>query len=363
MATAPRGVSPSVQASTQSSSGDPLSPTTIILNRLRAQGVPITPENIRRAVTEMGRSSNQAGPDVSGDLRVAEVEDSAPRGQSRSSGRGNAPKGGPGVGQRGSGGSSVARQIENPPMVNLGGNPYGDEGPIPGLRDEKKTSAPPQATGGGGGGGLDLTDLIGPLAAGGAALGGAGLFNYLDRRGRSGGQTFMGNQPMDPSGRVIDVPLPGIEGPPGIGGANSALPAPDIRALPEPTPSLAAPTAAPPPTDMEAAMQRAIAPPMSPDAAVLGSSVRPYTPDPGAVIGAGQALPPGVSDADAARAAVGPGGLDQPRVAGQVGVPEVPFASNPSIRGAPMAPPSNRAGLLQALIESLSGAARFGARR
>ena len=357
MATAPRGVSPSVQASTQSSSGDPLSPTTIILNRLRAQGVPITPENIRRAVTEMGRSSNQAGPDVSGDLRVAEVEDSAPRGQSRSSGRGNAPKGGPGVGQRGSGGSSVARQIENPPMVNLGGNPYGDEGPIPGLRDEKKTSAPPQATGGGSSGGLDLTDLIGPLAAGGAALGGAGLFNYLDRRGRSGGQTFMGNQPMPPTGRVMDLNPTAIPG-----GARPAIEGPQM-ALPGPaSASGGVPPAA---TDMEAAMQRAMQPAGAPTLSSGGapdlSGVRPFV-QPADVIGAGQPLPPGISDADAARAAIGPGGMTQDRVAGQVGVPEVPLASNPAIRGQPMPEIPGRSGFFNALLDALSSAGNVASR-
>ena len=343
-------VSPSVQNSTSSSSGDPLSPTTIILNRLRSQGVPITPENIRRAVTEMGRASNQAGPDVSPDLRVGLVEDS-----------------GPSVGQRG----NVAKRVEGggrtpagrgrglpiPPVPPGGATQPMDRRDTGGSGgDQPRTSAPPSSSG------IDLTDLIGPLAAGGAALGGAKLFDYLDSRGRGGGQTFMGNSPMDPTGRVIDVPLPGISGPPGIGGANSALPTPDIRALPQPTPSLAGPAGAPPPaTDMEAAMQRAIAPPMTPDAPMLGGSVRPYTPDPGAVIGAGQSLPPGVTDADAARAAIGPGGMTQDRVAGQVGVPEVPFASNPATRGAPMEVP-NRAGLLSSIIESLVGAARGVAR-
>jgi len=201
-------------------------------------------------------------------------------------------------------------------------------------------------------------DLLGPLLGGGAAVGGAKLFDYMNRP-RPGSQTFMGNQPMDPTGRVIDVPLPGISGPPGIGGANSALPVPDITpALPPPQTQIPGPAGASGPTDMEAAMQKAIAPPEEP---MLGG-VRPMPPNPMDVINK-PGMPPGVSDVDAARAAIGPGGMDTGRVGGAVGVPEMPpLASNPATRGMPMPAPNPRAALLQSLIEAAGGLAR-GVRR
>ena len=46
--------------------GGELSPTTIILQQLKRQGVPLTADNIRRAVVANARNTNQAGPDPVG---------------------------------------------------------------------------------------------------------------------------------------------------------------------------------------------------------------------------------------------------------------------------------------------------------
>jgi len=76
-----------------------------IIKQLQAQGVPPTAANMRRAVESNARGVGQAGPDVLEGVRNDVVENSArPAARSRA--------------------ASV-----NPPNANLGGNPYGDEGP------------------------------------------------------------------------------------------------------------------------------------------------------------------------------------------------------------------------------------------
>lgn len=314
-----------------------LSPTTLILNQLKAKGVPLNAANVRRAVMENARNGNQAGPDPVGGLRSMEPISSP---------------GDPGVGGSGNvaakveggGGGGRRRGLPVPPVP-----PSGPTAPMD-RRDTSSgaptTSAPPAS----------LDDLTMPFAMG--AGGGAaayGLNRFLNRG--APGAEFVGNSPMDPTGRMIDVPLPGVTGPPGIGGANSALPVPDITpALPPPQQQIPGPAGASGPTDMEAAMQKAIAPPGA-EEPMLGG-VRPMTPNPMDVINK-PGMPPGVSDVDAARAAIGPGGMDTGRVGGAVGVPEMPpLASNPATRGMPMPAPNPRAALLQSLIEAAGGLAR-----
>lgn len=309
--------------------GEDLSPTTLILNQLRKQGVPITPDNIRRAVMANARGDGPGVQYVPGLVSDSPGVDPNNKGA----------RGGPPVGKRGSG--SVAKQIENPPSVNLGGNPYGDEGPVDLTDRSKKTSAPPAASSGDGG--FDWLNLLGlPMLGGGR-----------DSLGPRPGapQENLGNRPMGPNGRMLDVNPDMITN----AGPQAALPPPDPRMITQQM-------AEPPPTDMESAMQKAVAargavPQLGAPDAVDLSGVRPVA-NPADVIGRGQsALPPGVSDIDAARAAIGPGGIDQPRIAGNVGVPEVPFASNPAIRGAP-GPLPNRSNLIQSLIESLGASLR-----
>jgi hypothetical protein len=219
-----------------------------------------------------------------------------------------------------------------------------------------KTSAPP---------GPDINELITPFAMG--AGGGAaayGLNRYLNRNRVPGGAPdaeFVGNRPMDPTGRTIDVPMTGIEAP--GGGAQSRLPTPSVTpgAIEGPPPQLGGPGgpqsavgaqgAAPPVSDMEIAMQRAIAPGGAGEVDLSG--MRPYA-TPGDVRAPG--MPPGISDLDAARAGIGSGGLDSPRVAGQVGVPDVNLPVRPRAPMPNIANPSG--GDIAAQILRMFGGAR-----
>jgi len=303
---------------TRSIQGSPdLSPTTLILNQLKAKGVPLNAANVRRAVMENARNSNEAGPDPVAGLRNMEPIASA---------------GDPGVG----GGGNVAGKIEGGGR-KAPARPQ-SRGPTAPMdrRDTSSgaptTSAPP----------ANISDLILPFgmgAGGGAAA--YGLNRYLNSRGGGAPDAeFMGNRPMDPTGRSINVDLPGIAAP--GGGAQSRLPTPTVNpgAIEGPVPQvggLPAPEGqpgAPAPTDMETAMQRAIAPPGSSEVDLGG--VRPFV-NPGDVRGPG--LPPGITDVDAARAAIGPGGMDTGRVGGQVGVPDINLPARPRIAPPDMANP------------------------
>lgn len=229
--------------------GGELSPTTLILNHLKARGVPITPDNIRRAVIENARG-NLSGPDP-----VAGLRSDAPSQDS-----------GPGVGQRG----NVANKVEgggrgsNAP-VNLGGNPYGEDQGGPTEGGTKQTSAAPYN-------GPSASDVaLSVLLGGGPGLA-VGMRNLYNRATQG---EFVGNKPMPPTGRMTDVP---IEPQIAAGPADLGLPGPSGVAQPQPDP-VASPT--------EAAMQKALAPP---------------GPQPSDVE---TRLPPGVSEVDAARAATG----------------------------------------------------------
>jgi len=328
---------------------DALSPTTIILNRLKAQGVRITPDNIRRAVTELGRLGGQDPTETSpGGLRIGDIEDSDPAPERRSNrpapGRGR-PSPPPVTGGDRRGPAAGA----TPPMDRRegAGSPT-TSAPAPGTVDPTDPNA---------GNELDLSSLIGPTLSGLGTVGAAYGASRLMGGGGGGRQTFMGNQPMPPTGRVMDLNPTAIPG-----GARPAIEGPQM-ALPGPaSASGGVPPAA---TDMEAAMQRAMQPAGAPTLSSGGapdlSGVRPFV-QPADVIGAGQPLPPGISDADAARAAIGPGGMTQDRVAGQVGVPEVPLASNPAIRGQPMPEIPGRSGFFNALLDALSSAGNVASR-
>jgi hypothetical protein len=327
---------------------DALSPTTIILNRIRAQGKPINPDNIRRAVAEMGRSSNQAGPDVSGELRIGETEDSSPAPQRRS----NRP--------------APGRARPATPQAK-GGTPD-----VPPDRREgagsPTTSAPP--TDPNAGNELDLSSLIAPM------LGGAGLYG-ASRFMRGGspalpGQQFMGNQPMPPTGRMMDLNPTAIAGDP-----RAAIAGPPQATIAGPQVALPAPDGGPPPaTDMESAMQRALAPPGAPPelgGSVDLSGVRPLV-NPADVTGP-RPLPPGISDADAARAGMGRGGMPPGAITAPPDVvaptPDVmpvrpPGVAMPGVGGgAPTLPEmtAGRPALLQALIDAAQQAIRGGVRK
>lgn len=275
--------------------GGELSPTTIILNDLKRRGVPITPDNIRRAVIANARDPGTSGPDlgyVSDTGRQISLRNAAPETD------------GPGVGQ----GGNVAGKVEgsgrgggrNLPVPPVPPSERAQAGPVDRRDDQSSspaTSAPPTSA-------MDLTGLGAAILGGGAGLYGMG--RYLGRPMPIGGdaarpvpnftlanefgpwpapdvppgvpavagQEYAGRAPTGPNGRVVDVNPPGLPAPQG------ALPAP--------------------PTDMEVAMQKALAPASNP---MLGAPT-PET-DPYGIIRGGQSLPPGVSDVDALRAAQG----------------------------------------------------------
>jgi len=113
---------------------DEASPTTIILNRIKAQGLVPNADNIRRTVMAMRQSGETiTDPGSKDTLRLQGVDASAGRG------------GGPGVGQ---GAPSVAKTIENPTGASTSSGPQGYAGG-PNPPDEaytgggKNTSAQP----------------------------------------------------------------------------------------------------------------------------------------------------------------------------------------------------------------------------
>ena len=215
---------------------DELSPTTIILNSLRAKGLPPNAENIRRAVAQMGRQPDEAGPDPVAGLRVQRTDDN--------------------VGQ---GGGSVAGKVEGGGQSGNAGDTKAPTGPaeprnyenIGGGSDNsgsKTTSAQPSNS----------------MNLGGAIAAGAGIplaFDWLTNRG--GGLGAEATEPWNvPLRGPIDVSpdaLPGARVNPALAGPGGPqLGAPSLQ-LGGPTPQIAGPDAAQSP--MEMAMQKALAPP------------------------------------------------------------------------------------------------------
>ena len=142
---------------------------------------------------------------------------------------------------------------------------------------------------------------------------------------------FMGNRPMDPTGRTLNIDLPSIAPP--TGSASGAVPT-DPR-IGGPNIQLPGPVNAPPTTDLEGAMQRAIAGPTGP---TLGgepldlSGIRPPV-SPTDVIGR-PGLPTGVTDVDALNAGMGSGGMPQGAIA-----PPPQAAPAPTAEVMPVRPP------------------------
>jgi len=264
-------VAPSVQASTQTDGGeDQLSPTTLVLNALRKAGVPITNENIRRFVSSNARESGQSGPDLIAGLRSGPVEDS-----------------GPSVGQSGSAAKAVEGGTKKEGYLDDGtftdANRGGDQsGSKPSSTTTQSTrpegtpsnvaipsSGPPIVVDPGSG----TPGVLGPSSGGGPnwldALLPAGVAALIQGAqaipGRGDG--FVGNSPIPPTGRVMDV------NPPAIGA--DGIPTLQVTAQQPP---------APPPSPMEMSMQNAMRP-------ALGAP----GPNPAEIIGAGQQLPAGIN--------------------------------------------------------------------
>jgi len=299
---------------------DELSPTTIILNSLRAKGLPPNAENIRRAVAQMGRQPDEAGPDPVAGLRVQRTDDNVDQGGGSVAGKVE------GGGQSGNAGN--AQRLPTPPVPPQGGPSGADSGSkTTSAQPAPATSYPPADSLMG----ADLDPNIGTAILGGAGLGGLGYGLYRAGQGRGtpgvggapnmdvGGQEFMGNMPMSATGRVMDVPGTTLSGP----GSRGSIGV-DLNAAPGAEPALTGPGMGP--TNLEMQMQKAL---MSGGGAPeLGSGapidIPPYVSDPSSIINAGRNLPPGVTDIDAARAG---GGTDFTRnpVQERVGVPEVPF--------------------------------------
>lgn len=287
-------VSPGVKASTQSTTEgeDQLSPTTLIMNAIRAQGKPITNENIRRMVESNARESKQDGPDPVAGLRSSAPEDS-----------------GPVVGK----GGSSKKDIENQPAANLGTNPYPVDqgGPtaggvgVPGAQGNSSASW--------------MDGLVPAIAA--AVIQGV---RAIAPNG-FGGQQNMGNQPMPPTGRMMDVDPtsigatpapPGIEGPPPRASADMGGPATaDVLGAED-----FAPRGPAPGTQLPSPMQQAM------DAAIQSRSGVPQLggpgPNPMDVIGKGQQLPAGINPMSVPTTPPGPMSTQLP--ANMNGAPQMP---------------------------------------
>jgi hypothetical protein len=244
----PEGIAPVTQ-DVDTTGQDALSPTTQVLNYLKARGYTPSTENVRRAL-----EANARDPGVISGLRsdtaATDAEDRAAM-----------------AARGGGGGGSVAKQVEggsNPPMVDLGKGPTNEADWQP-----QNTSAPP--AGGGTGAGGWLTALLGS----GGALASA-ILNRISNPNLSLSLNPGGGTPQP------GVPVPGAALP---GQPNAALPAPP-GALPPPAggpPPAGSPALPPPgtppaapgtgPTDMETAMQRATAPASGPIALPDSSGV------------------------------------------------------------------------------------------
>lgn len=223
----PEGIAPVTQEVGLGAGDDAMSPTTMVLNYLKARGYQPTSENVRRAL-----EANMRDPGVITGLRsdrgATEAEDQAAMAAAR------------GGGGSGGGGSNAEPKIGGP--ADLGKDPGGFErvlGPLPQggqpVGGDPNTSAQPSR----GDGGAD--NLMPWLVAGGG--GAAALADAILNRSR--GPEYVGNA-QTPSGRVTDVDLP------------------DPRALPSPTP-------------MDAALNRAtgMPPQLPPPQAQIAAPPRP----------------------------------------------------------------------------------------
>jgi len=279
---------------------DERSPTTLVLQYIRGKGLQPTNANVRAALEANAREPGT----------IPGLE--------------NTPVGtDPAVGQ----GGNVAGKLERGPGVKA------DVGPTPDAKQErpgaesasatKDTSAQPTD--------IDTSWLVPAILGGGAAGLGYGLGSrgspIFGGRYNQPGAEFVGNGPMPPTGRTIDVPPPAITGDRyslllDMGGGTAV---PEGGAIPNGPPGA---------TPLSSAMDRAVAPSgpspalTAPPGAPTVSGVNPYISDPASVIAASRALPPGVTPMDATRAAVGD--LARDPVAGNVGVPQVNFPRRPS---------------------------------
>lgn len=220
-----------VTNSTETTTEDPLSPTTIVLNALRKAGMPITNENIRRYVAGNARQPGESGTDLPG-LRI-EAQGDEPSGR-------NAPQGGPGVGQSG----SATKQVEgsNKQSGYSSSTPDRRTSDASNLEISSSSPVPQQRTGP-----QDATDFLTPAAIAAAAIGAGAIPGMMNRGPQA---EYVGNAQM-PTGSMMDVNPTGLPSPdPTMQLGSSAGPMPNVapQALP------------PPPTSMETAMQRAIAP-------------------------------------------------------------------------------------------------------
>ena len=298
-------VAPSVQASTQTDGGeDQLSPTTLVLNALRKAGVPITNENIRRFVSSNARESGQSGPDLIAGLRSGPVEDS-----------------GPSVGQSG----SVAKAVEGGTKkegylddgtftdANRGGDQSGSKPSSTTTQSTRPEGTPSNVATPSGGPpivvdpGSGTPGVLGPSSGDGPnwldALLPAGVAALIQGAqaipGRGDG--FVGNSPIPPTGRVMDVPGTQI---------GSDMPTLQITGQ---RPQIAGPQAVPPPpSPMEMSMQNAMRP-------ALGAP----GPNPADIIGAGQQLPAGINPLSVPTQPTGPSTQIVPQ--NVQGAPRVPL--------------------------------------
>lgn len=184
------------------------SPTQLVMAYLASKGLPPTAQNVSRAL-QMASTNPGVIPGLS--TQAPPVPD-APASTSKQS--------------SGAGGMPVPPQ---PPQQAM------PTPPIPPQQDQQQPTQPqvqpqPQAPSSDGGGGSNwLTGILQSLLGGGAAVGLGAM-----RPGSPGIQSSMGNQPMPPTGRMMDVPGVAIGGPGqqlGLQGpqGQQALPAPPMQ--------------------------------------------------------------------------------------------------------------------------------------
>jgi hypothetical protein len=156
---------------------DPLSPTTLVMNYLRAKGLQPNAQNIRAALTENARDPSL----------IPGLRNQSPPGAGEDNSSASPKASGPAVGQRGSAASRIENADSKPARTNGGGTENIEN---TGLSDAPKTSsaAPQQEASGG----LPWDTILGLGATGAASL--AGMKNA------GGGGEFVGNAGPPPFG-------------------------------------------------------------------------------------------------------------------------------------------------------------------
>lgn len=243
----PEGLAPVTQQAGLGAGDDAMSPTTMVLNYLKARGYTPSSENVRRAL-----EANQRDPGVISGLRsdrpATDAEDQAAMAAARGGGGGGRTSAAPA--SQGGSGPAASGPYER---VDTGASPLPNANATGGGSTYERTDADTSAApNGGGGGGGDGSGILPYVLGGGAGVGAAALAKAILDRARplKGATIGMNPAELPPSGALPSpAPIPSpqemamtkaLQGPAGT----PALPAPPAQ-IAGPAGAPEAPVAAP----------------------------------------------------------------------------------------------------------------------